>query len=277
MVRLTRIYTRTGDDGTTGLGDGSRVRKTSPRIEAYGCVDELNAVLGLCAELAAGPLLERLRRLQQDLFDLGADLCQPPGSGKPVLVGAARVARLEGWIDEANERLAPLTSFILPGGGPLAAHLHLARTVCRRAERRVLALAERGPSTRRAALPQPAVGPVLRLVARRGRRPGGPVGATRDEARRDECAARGRCWARQAWPQGLGAHGLKERLTPGRGWRDTASRYQLVHALALVLTGPAGAAARRGARVAGAAVPGRDVVFSGTLYAMALAPPLAGR
>ena len=143
MVRLTRIYTRTGDDGTTGLGDGSRVRKTSPRIEAYGCVDELNAVLGLCAELAAGPLLERLRRLQQDLFDLGADLCQPPGSGKPVLVGAARVARLEGWIDEANERLAPLTSFILPGGGPLAAHLHLARTVCRRAERRVLALAER--------------------------------------------------------------------------------------------------------------------------------------
>ena len=143
MVRLTRIYTRSGDDGTTGLGDGSRVRKTSPRIEAYGCVDELNAVLGLCAELAARPLLERLRRLQQDLFDLGADLCQPPGSGKPVLVGAARVARLEGWIDEANERLAPLTSFILPGGGPLAAHLHLARTVCRRAERRVLALAER--------------------------------------------------------------------------------------------------------------------------------------
>jgi cob(I)alamin adenosyltransferase len=145
MVRLTRIYTRTGDDGTTGLGDGSRVRKTSPRIEAYGTVDELNAVVGLCCELAREPLLARLRTVQQDLFDLGADLCLPPGSGKAPLVGAGRVARLEGWIDEANEPLAPLTSFILPGGGPLAAHLHLARTVCRRAERRTLTLAAGEP------------------------------------------------------------------------------------------------------------------------------------
>jgi len=144
MVRLTRIYTRTGDDGTTGLGDGSRVRKTSPRIEAYGTADELNAVVGLCAELAQEPLLARLRTLQQDLFDLGADLCVPAGK-KPALVGAARVQRLEAWIDEANEKLAPLTSFILPGGGPLAAHLHLARTVCRRAERRALTLAEQEP------------------------------------------------------------------------------------------------------------------------------------
>ena len=141
MVRLTRIYTRTGDDGTTGLGDGSRVRKTSARIEAYGSVDELNAVLGVCCELAQGTLLARMRQLQNDLFDLGADLCMPPGTS-PARVGAGRVKRLEAWIDEANAPLPPLTSFVLPGGGALAAHLHLARTVCRRAERRTLTLAE---------------------------------------------------------------------------------------------------------------------------------------
>jgi len=147
MVRLTRIYTRTGDDGTTGLGDGTRVRKTSPRIEAYGCVDELNAVVGLCAELAGGALLPRLRQVQNDLFDLGADLCVPLGSaaGGALRLGPGRAARLEGWIDEANAPLAPLQSFVLPGGGALAAHLHLARTVCRRAERRCLALGEAEP------------------------------------------------------------------------------------------------------------------------------------
>lgn len=147
MVRLTRIYTRTGDDGTTALGDGTRVRKTAARIEAYGTVDELNAVLGLCCELAAGPLLERLRQVQNDLFDLGADLCVPvegaQGGAGALRLGPGRAVRLERWIDEANAPLPPLASFILPGGGPLGAHLHLARTVCRRAERRVEALAER--------------------------------------------------------------------------------------------------------------------------------------
>ena len=144
MVRLTRIYTRTGDDGTTGLGDGTRVRKTSARIEAYGSVDELNAVLGVCCELADGELLARMRQLQNDLFDLGADLCMPPGSSG-ARIGAGRVKRLEVWIDEANAPLPPLASFVLPGGGPLAAHLHVARTVCRRAERRTLALSEHEP------------------------------------------------------------------------------------------------------------------------------------
>ena len=145
MVRLTKIYTRTGDDGTTALGDGSRVDKASARIEAYGTVDELNATLALCVDAttdAAGR--ERLRVMQNDLFDLGADLCVPttPGaSAAPRHVGHARVERLEAWIDEVNAGLPPLESFVLPGGNPLASALHLARTVCRRAERRVSALA----------------------------------------------------------------------------------------------------------------------------------------
>ena len=146
MVRLTRIYTRTGDDGTTALGDGTRVPKTSPRIEAYGTVDELNAVLGVCWELAAEPLRARLRQVQNDLFDLGADLCVPLSAPAGVArIGAARAARLERWIDEANAPLPPLASFVLPGGGPLAAQLHVARTVCRRAERRTLDLAAHEP------------------------------------------------------------------------------------------------------------------------------------
>jgi cob(I)alamin adenosyltransferase len=151
MVRLTRIYTRTGDDGSTGLGDGTRVPKTAPRIEAYGTVDELNAFLGLAREQSVpGELRDRLLHLQQDLFDLGADLCVPfapsePGSGGPLRIGGARVARLEGWIDEVNEELSPLQSFVLPGGGMLAATLHVARTVCRRAERRAATLREAEP------------------------------------------------------------------------------------------------------------------------------------
>ncbi len=160
MVRLTRIYTRTGDDGTTGLGDGTRVPKTSARIEAYGTVDELNSVLGLCLdELPEDERRARLRRLQNDLLDLGADLCVPLESGKsaapgaatpkpgskaaawtPLRIGSERIRRLEQWIDEVNARLAPLESFVLPGGNALASRLHLARTVCRRAERRVVAL-----------------------------------------------------------------------------------------------------------------------------------------
>ncbi|HTE04920.1 MAG TPA: cob(I)yrinic acid a,c-diamide adenosyltransferase [Planctomycetota bacterium] len=152
MVRLTRIYTRTGDDGTTGLGDGSRVPKTSARIEAYGTVDECNSVLGVCLDLIpAGATRQaqrdRLLRLQQDLFDVGADLCvphEPPPQGfVPLRIGQHRIERLERWIDEVNAALAPLKTFVLPGGNPLAAQLHVARTVCRRAERRVQSLAER--------------------------------------------------------------------------------------------------------------------------------------
>jgi cob(I)alamin adenosyltransferase len=152
MVRLTRIYTRTGDDGTTGLGDGSRVRKTSPRIEAYGTVDELNATVGTCLQQpGATAFRERLLAIQSDLFDLGADLCvplaparpAPAGQPAPLRIGAPRSARLESWIDALNAPLEPLQSFVLPGGGALACALHVARTVCRRAERHVIELAGR--------------------------------------------------------------------------------------------------------------------------------------
>jgi cob(I)alamin adenosyltransferase len=147
MVYLNRIYTRTGDDGTTGLGDGTRVPKTHPRIVAYGGVDELNSVLGvaLCADLPDW-IAERLRAIQNDLFDVGADLCVPEAAqdpaAAPLRATASQTERLENWIDEANERLKPLASFILPGGTPAAAHLHHARTVCRRVEIEVLKLAE---------------------------------------------------------------------------------------------------------------------------------------
>jgi cob(I)alamin adenosyltransferase len=146
MVYLNRIYTRSGDEGQTSLGDGSRVPKTHPRIIAYGCVDELNAALGvlLVQELPA-PLGDRIRSIQNDLFDVGADLCVPetdsPPEHAPLRVTAAQVQRLENWIDELNDDLQPLTSFVLPGGSPAAAHLHVARTVCRRAEIAVWQLA----------------------------------------------------------------------------------------------------------------------------------------
>jgi len=150
MVRLTRIYTRTGDDGSTGLGDGSRVSKSSPRIEAYGTVDELNATVGVCLQQpGAEPFRDQLLAIQNDLFDLGADLCVPlsaparEGGPGPLRIGAVRGARLEGWIDALNARLEPLQSFVLPGGGPLGTALHVSRTVCRRAERCVVDLAAR--------------------------------------------------------------------------------------------------------------------------------------
>src|SRR6266487_4452840 len=146
-VHLTRIYTRTGDDGTTGLGDFSRVRKTDPRLAAYADTDEANSALGVA--LALGALPEELRavltQVQNDLFDVGADLCAPvvPDPKYPPLrVTEAYVQRLEGWCDEFNERLATLDSFILPGGTPGAALLHVARTVVRRAERSGWALLE---------------------------------------------------------------------------------------------------------------------------------------
>ncbi len=148
MVKLNKIYTRTGDDGTTGLGSGDRVPKTDLRIEAYGTVDELSSVLGLCV-VALGDDHDdviRLQRIQNDLFDLGADLAVPletAGDAPRIRVGQARIDALEAWIDAANASLQPLTSFILPGGNVLAAWLHLGRTVCRRAERATLRLAER--------------------------------------------------------------------------------------------------------------------------------------
>lgn len=148
MVVLNRIYTRTGDKGTTALSDGSRVAKHDLRVEAYGTVDELNATLGLCRLHADGALADRIATIQNDLFDLGADLSRPDMGADaeapyPVLrIIQAQVNRLEAEIDTMNADLSPLRSFILPGGTPLAAHLHLARTVCRRAERLGTALAE---------------------------------------------------------------------------------------------------------------------------------------
>jgi cob(I)alamin adenosyltransferase len=141
-VNLTRIYTRLGDGGETHLGDMSRVAKTHPRIEAYGTVDELNAQLGVA--LAQGGLPERyagwLGRVQNDLFDVGADISVPTGGERERLrVVAAQTAWLEQACDEANAELEPLKSFVLPGGTPAAAQLHVCRTVCRRAERRTLA------------------------------------------------------------------------------------------------------------------------------------------
>lgn len=147
MVTLSRIYTRTGDGGQTRLGDGSEVDKTDPRVEAYGSVDELNATLGLVLG-AAGlePEVHRILSLvQHDLFDLGADLSRPipedEAEGAVLRVTAGQAIRLEQEIDRVNGSLEPLRSFVLPGGSPAAGWLHLARTVCRRAERRVWALA----------------------------------------------------------------------------------------------------------------------------------------
>ncbi len=149
MVKLTRIYTRGGDKGQTSLGDGARVPKHDPRVAAYGTVDEANATIGLARLHTEGALDAMLGRVQNDLFDLGADLCRPssdPGGGErtrsALRVSAAQVARLEAEIDEVNAKLAALDSFLLPGGGPAAAALHLARTVSRRAEREITALAE---------------------------------------------------------------------------------------------------------------------------------------
>lgn len=145
MVRLTHIYTRTGDKGDTALGSGARVAKDALRIEAYGTVDEANAVVGL-ARLEAPPALDAiLARCQNDLFDLGADLCVPdtgePMSFTPLRMTEAQVTRLEQEIDALNADLAPLNSFVLPAGSATASHLHLARTVVRRAERRMVTLA----------------------------------------------------------------------------------------------------------------------------------------
>jgi cob(I)alamin adenosyltransferase len=140
-----KIYTRTGDAGETGLFDGTRVSKADPRVEAYGHVDELNAVLGLaCAMDLDDGLRAKVRLLQRDLFALGARLADPAeriaDRVQKATLGAADTSRLEAWIDEAEQELAPLRRFVLPGGSPAAAALHLARTVCRRAERHIVLL-----------------------------------------------------------------------------------------------------------------------------------------
>lgn len=135
MVKLNKIYTRTGDDGTTGLVDGTRRSKADPRLHVVGSVDEANAAIGL-ARLHASPATARaLGRVQNDLFDLGADLATPDGIAGALRIVAAQVDWLEAQIDAANETLPPLTSFILPAGTPAATALHLARTITRRAER----------------------------------------------------------------------------------------------------------------------------------------------
>ncbi len=149
MVKLNKIYTRTGDDGTTGLGTGQRVEKFHNRIAAFGTVDEVNALIGVArlhTSQAFPQIDDMLNRVQNDLFDLGADLCVPetdePPSYEPLRIATVQVDRLEAEIDELNTHLEPLKSFILPGGSPAAAYLHLARTVCRRAERIMTELAD---------------------------------------------------------------------------------------------------------------------------------------
>ena len=150
MVVLSKIYTRTGDAGDTALGDGSRVPKPSLRVEAYGTVDETNATIGLARLHAEGEMDAALARIQNDCFDLGADLCRPDMAADdraeypPLRMIAAQVDRLEAEIDAMNAALTPLRSFVLPGGTPLAAHLHLCRTVSRRAERCAVALLAEG-------------------------------------------------------------------------------------------------------------------------------------
>ncbi|MEO0913475.1 MAG: cob(I)yrinic acid a,c-diamide adenosyltransferase [Pseudomonadota bacterium] len=147
MVVLNKIYTKTGDAGETALGNGARVAKHSLRVTAYGTVDEANATVGLARLHATGALDDALSRIQNDLFDLGADLCRPDmekdaeAEYPPLRMTEAQVTRLEAEIDTHNADLQPLRSFILPGGTPLAAHLHLCRTVTRRAERLTVELA----------------------------------------------------------------------------------------------------------------------------------------
>jgi cob(I)alamin adenosyltransferase len=186
-VHLTRIYTKTGDDGTTALGDMSRVRKTDPRVGAYADCDETNAAIGVA--LAIGnlpePIATVLATIQNDLFDVGADLCTPvvpEPKYPPLRVEPSYVERLEGWCDEFNAELTKLDSFILPGGSPAAALLHQARTLARRAERSAWALYEADPerTNREALLYLNRLSDLLFILARRANpdgdvlwRPGG--------------------------------------------------------------------------------------------------------
>lgn len=148
MVVLNKIYTKTGDKGTTALGNGTRVAKHSLRVNAYGTVDETNATVGLARQHSTGDMDAQLAAIQNDLFDLGADLCRPDmekdadADYTPLRMTPAQVERLESEIDAMNDALEPLRSFILPGGSALAAQMHLCRTVSRRAERMTVELAE---------------------------------------------------------------------------------------------------------------------------------------
>ncbi len=163
MVTLNRIYTRSGDAGSTRLATGETVSKADLRVETYGCVDETNACLGLARVHTSGAAQfdAMLARVQNELFDLGADLAQPAkadeAEGSALRILDSQVARLEGEIDALNAELPPLASFVLPGGTPAAAALHLARTVCRRAERQAVRLVEAG---------EPVSGPALRYLNR---------------------------------------------------------------------------------------------------------------
>jgi cob(I)alamin adenosyltransferase len=179
VVRLTRIYTRQGDGGDTHLGDMSRVRKTSPRVAAYGDVDELNSVIGTArATGLAGDLDGWLAEVQNDLFDMGADLCVPgvgsaPDGAGPLRMVPTQVERLEHLCDRVNEGLPPLASFVLPGGSSAAAALHHARTVCRRAERAVIALADAEPVTPEAVRYLNRLSDLLFILAREANRRAG--------------------------------------------------------------------------------------------------------
>ncbi len=159
MVRIDRVVTRGGDGGETSLGDGQRVPKDSPRIEAMGAVDEANAAIGMLRTLTRDLAAEdaMLARIQNDLFDLGADLCVPGDRADRLRLNAAPLERLDAEIAAMNATLPPLTSFILPGGTDAAAQAHLARVAVRRAERRVLGVGDLNPLIQR--YPQPAVGP----------------------------------------------------------------------------------------------------------------------
>ena len=151
MVVLNKIYTRTGDKGDTALGNGTRVAKHDARVNAYGTSDELNAFIGVARLEAEGEMDDALSRIQNDLFDLGADLCRPEmekdaeADYPPLRIAQSQVDRLEAEIDVMNQALQPLRSFILPGGSRLAAHLHVCRTVARRAERLAVELADAEP------------------------------------------------------------------------------------------------------------------------------------
>lgn len=160
MVTLSKIYTRTGDDGETMLGDGSRVKKTSARVRSYGACDELNSMLGLVLlHVEDNDVRDQIQRLQNDLFDLGSDLCTPfseaEESGQERRANrfpAKRTQRLEQWIDAYQKQLEPLKSFVLPGGSVASTWIHQARTICRRAEIEILALKESGQSVNKDAL-----------------------------------------------------------------------------------------------------------------------------
>jgi cob(I)alamin adenosyltransferase len=185
MVKLNRIYTRTGDDGSTGLADGSRTPKTSARVAAYGTCDEANSALGLARLHASGEALEIITRIQNDLFDVGADLATPqmPWEGpdfgpngiaaewQPLRTAQSQVDRLEAEIDAMNAELQPLSSFILPGGTPLSAHLHMARTIVRRAEREAVAAAAEAPVNRAAIHYLNRLSDHLFVMARHANRP----------------------------------------------------------------------------------------------------------